>query len=81
MLPDGEEEEEEEEEDTMLAEKDGARRLMRRQRRRLLRFGTSTPIFLCAIRITRRPPSLERLESNDTTVSIKREFGVLSFLL
>ena len=66
----------------MLAEKDGARRLVRRrQQRRLLRFGTSTPISLCAIRITRRTRSLERLESNDTTVSIKREFGVLSFLL
>ena len=78
MLPDGEDKDE----DTMLAEKDGARRLVRRRRRRrLLRFGTSTPISLCAIRVTRRPPSLERLESNDTTVSIKREFGVFSFLL
>ena len=66
----------------MLAEKDGARRLVRRRRRsQLLCFGTTTPISLCAIRVVRRPPSLERLESNDATVSIKREFSVLSFLL
>ena len=48
------------------------RRPVQRRRRWLLRYGTSTPHSLCAVRVTRRQPSLERLKSNDATVSIKR---------